>query len=216
MNKCDAVREHFFCVCYILYTSKAKQNVVEWRVNYKVKSDREKGKRVREADGDGKNGNGTGKRAESTTDNRALVSWRKLKCRWLGILLSLHTSLPFLKDASLILLSSYFSLTFLFQPFLSLYLSLQFPFILYISYNILCTPIFISTTLSRPCSCLSLRSKLHVAMNSLPELCTLRCSSNPWPEEGRSLYLDLITSPASGYDTLERDSHDCTLVKKNS
>ncbi len=86
-------------------------------------------------------------------------------------------------------------------------------------YSLSCTPFCVppslSATLIPPCSCLSLRSKLHVAMNSLPgnELCTLRSSGNAWPEESRSLFLALITPPVPGYDTLEQGSYCCTQKK---
>lgn len=50
---------------------------------------------------------------EQRRDNRAVVSWRKLKCRWLGILLSSHSSPHILETLSLISLSSHFSLTLL-------------------------------------------------------------------------------------------------------
>lgn len=150
-----------------------------------------------------KKGNETKKREERRTDNRALVSWRKLNCRWLGILLSSHTSPPIPKALSLISLSSHFSLHFsfmFFPPIPLFYHSLQFPFIVYL------TPFSAPPSLSAPhfppCSCLSLQSK-HVAMNSGSELCTLRSHSNPWPEESRSLFLYFITPSASGYDTLE-------------
>ena len=189
-----------------------------WWVNYNNKEWR--GEKGREANGDGKKGNGREKREESKSDNRALVSWRKLKCRWLGILLSSHTSLPILKAPSLISLPSHFSLTSLFH-FLSPHSSLlslpSVPF-----YSLSCTPFCappsLSAPLGPPCSCLSLRSKLHVAVNSLPggERRALRCGGSPRPEEGRSLSLDLITPPASGYDTLERDSHRRTSVRRKN
>lgn len=129
-------------------------------------------------------------REERKSDNRAVVSWRKLKCRGLGILLSSHTSLRILEAPSLISLSSHFSLTFLFHPPPHSSL-LSFPSVPF--YSLSCTPFFATPSLSAPlfspCSCLSLRSKLHVAMNSLPcnELSTPRSCSSPWPDEGRSL-----------------------------
>lgn len=97
------------------------------------------------------------------------MSWRKLKCRWLGMLLSSLTSRPIPKAPSLISLSSHFSLCFFFisfPPIPLVYLSLQFSFILYLVLHSV-HPHFLSAPLFPPCSCPSLRSKLHVAMNSL-------------------------------------------------
>lgn len=79
-----------------------------------------------------------------TPDNSAVVSWKKLKCRWLRILLSSPTCFSILEAPSLI---SFFRLlfTFLRHFFLSIplfYLPPQFPFMVYLTCTPSCAPPF--------------------------------------------------------------------------
>lgn len=100
------------------------------------------------------------------TDNTALVSWSKLKCRWLSILLSSCASPSPVCNFSLFIFLSFFSISFL--PIPLFYLSLQSPFYI-LSRTPVCVPLSLSAPPHLPpCSCLSLLSKLQVAMNSLP------------------------------------------------
>lgn len=161
-----------------------------------------------------KKGNGT-ERRKKRTGNRALVSWRKLKCRWLGILLSFHTSVPIPKAPSLISLASHFSLRFFFisfPPIPLFYLSLQFPFIVYLVLHSVLPHLYQPHSFLSVLVYLSDPNYTGQWILSLAMSFTLKRSSNPWPEERSSLFLDLITPPASGYDTLEQSSC-CTLVQ---